>query len=55
MSEEELRKLWENKKYNTICIIRIPEREENQGRENKFEKIMMEIFSNFMREKFTLV
>ena len=44
----------DNMKRNNICIIGIPEgEEEEQGIENLFEKIMMENFPNLMREKFT--
>ena len=43
-------------KYNNICIIGIPEgEEEEQGIENLFEKIMMENFPNLMREKVTQI
>ena len=41
-------------KRNNIRIIGIPEgEEEEQGLENLFEKVMMENFPNFMREKVT--
>ena len=41
-------------KRNNICIIGIPEGEEEEERiENLFEKIMMENFPNLMREKVT--
>ena len=36
--------------YN-MDIIGIPEGEEEQGRENLFEEVMMENFPNLMREK----
>ena len=43
-------------KCNNICIIGIPEGEEDeQGIENLFEKVMMENFPNLMREKVTQV
>ena len=43
-------------KCNNICIIVIPEREEEeQGIENLFEKVMMENFPNLMREKVTQI
>ena len=43
-------------KCNNIRIIGIPEgEEEEQGIENLFEKVMMENFPNFMREKVTQV
>ena len=39
-------------KHNNICIVGIPEREENeQGIENLFEEIMMEKFPNLVKEK----
>ena len=44
----------DNMKCNNIHIIGIPEGgEEEQGIENLFEKVMMENFPNFMREKVT--
>ena len=44
----------DNMKRNNICIIGIPEgEEEEQGIENLFEKVMMENFPNLMREKVT--
>ena len=44
----------DNMKCNNICIIVIPEgEEEEQGIENLFEKVMMENFPNLMREKVT--
>ena len=48
-----LRKLQDNVKHNNICIIRIPEGEEEQRIENLFVKIMMENFPNLVREKVT--
>ena len=45
----------DNMKRNNICIIGIPEGEEEQGIENLFEKVMMENFSNLMREKVTQI
>ena len=51
-NEEGLREMQENMKRNDICIIGIPEgEEEEQGIENLFEKVMMENFPNLMREK----
>ena len=45
-----------NMKYNNICIIGIPEgEEEEQGIENLFEEVMMENFPNLMREKVTQI
>ena len=43
----------DNMKHNNICIIGIPEGEEEQGIENQFEKVMMENFPNLMTEKVT--
>ena len=55
-NEEELRELLDNMKHNNICIIGIPEGEEEyQGVENLFEKIMIENFPNSMREKVTQI
>ena len=46
----------DNVKYNNISIIGIPEgKEEEQGIENLFEKVMMENFLNLMREKVTQI
>ena len=46
----------DNMKRNHIYIIGVPEgEEEEQGIENLFEKVMMENFPNFMREKVTQV
>ena len=46
----------DNMKHNNIHIIGIPEGEEDdQGIENLFEKVMMENFPNFMREKLTQI
>ena len=45
-----------NMKRNNICIIGIPEgEEEEQGIENLFHKVMMENFPNLMREKVTQI
>ena len=41
----------DNMKRNNIRILGIPEGEEEQGRENLFEKVMMENFPNMRREK----
>ena len=55
-NEEVLRELQDNMKHNNIRIIGIPEgEEEEQGRENLFEKVMMENFPNLMREKVTQI
>ena len=46
----------DNMKWNSICIIGIPEgQEEEQGIENLFEKLMTENFPNLMREEATQV
>ena len=45
----------DNMKHNNICIIGIPEGEEEQGIENLFEKVMMENLPNLMREKVTQI
>ena len=46
----------DNMKRKNICIIGIPEgEEEEQGIENLFEKVMMENFPNLMREKGTQI
>ena len=50
-----VRKLRDDMKCNNICIIGIPEGEEDQGRDNLFEKVMMEKVPNLMREKVTQI
>ena len=50
-NEEELREMQDNMKRNNIHIIGISEREEEDGIEDLFEKVMMENFPNLMREK----
>ena len=40
-------------KCNNICIIGIPEGEEEQGIENLFEKVMTVNFPNLMKESHT--
>ena len=42
-------------KHNNTHIIGIPEREEEQGLEILFEKLVMENFPNLMREKVTQI
>ena len=43
-------------KYQNICIIGIPEgEEEGQGIENLFKKLMMENFPKMIREKVTQI
>ena len=55
-NEEGLREMQDNMKHNNICIIGVPEREEEeQGIENLFEKVRMENFPNLMREKVTQI
>ena len=54
--EEAIREMQDNMKCNNICIIGIPEgEEEEQGIENLFEKVMMENFPNLVREKVTQI
>ena len=51
-NEEGLREMQDNMKHNNICIIGIPEgEEEEQVIEILFEKVMMENFPTLMREK----
>ena len=45
--------LQDNLKCNDVCIIGMPEGEEEQGIENLIEKVMMENFPNLMTEKVT--
>ena len=55
-NEEVIREMQDNMKHNNICIIGIPEGEEEEQRiENRFEKVIMENFPNLMREKATKV
>ena len=55
-NEEAIREMQDNMKCNNIHIIGIPEREEEeQGRENLFEKVMMENFPNLRREIVTQI
>ena len=49
-NEEVIREMQDNMKCNNICIIGIPEGEE-QGIENLFEKVMMENFPNLIEKK----
>ena len=42
-------------KHKNICIIVVPEGEEEQGIENLFEKVMRENFPNLRREKVTQI
>ena len=41
--------LWENKRSN-ICLVGVPEREEEEQENWKFEKIMKENFPNLVKE-----
>ena len=44
-NEEAIREMQDNMKCNNICIIGIPEgEEEEQGIENMFEKVMLQKF-----------
>ena len=54
-NEEGLREMQDNMKCNNVCIMEIPEEEEEQGIENLFEKVMMENFPNLRREKVTQI
>ena len=55
-NEEGLREMQDSMKRNNICIIGIPEgEEEKQGIENLFEKVMMENVPNLRREKVTQI
>ena len=55
-NEEGLREMQDNMKCNNIRIIGLPEgKEEEQGLENLFEKVMMENFPNFMSKKVTQI
>ena len=50
-SGERLRNLWDNFKCSNICIIGVPEgEEEEQEMENLSEKIMKENLANLMKE-----
>ena len=50
-----LRELQDNMKHNNICIIGIPEGEEEQGIKNLLEKVIMENYLLLMREKVTQI
>ena len=50
-----VRELQDNMKHNNIWIIVMPVKEEEQGIENLFEKVMMENFPNLRREKVTQI
>ena len=53
-NEGGFREMKNNMKCNNICLIWIPEgEEEEQGIENLFERVMMENFPNLRREKVT--
>ena len=50
-NEERLRNLWDNFKCSIICIIGVPEREEEEQEiKNVFEQIMKKNFPNLMKE-----
>ena len=50
-NEDSVSSLWDNFKHYNICIIRVPEgEEEEQGIGNLFEKIMKEKFPNLVKE-----
>ena len=49
--EDSVRSLWDTFKHTNICILGVPKEEERkQGIENLCEKIMMENFSNLVKE-----
>ena len=54
-NKQVVRELPNNRKHNNIRIIGIPGGEEEQGIENRFEKVIMENFPNLMREKVTKI
>ena len=55
-NKEILRNFWYNIKYNNICIIGVPGREENRHEiEKLFEDIVAEYFPNLVKEKVTQV
>ena len=56
-NEQAVREMQDNMKHNNIHIIQIPRGGggEDQGTENLFEKVIMEYFTNLMREKVTQI
>ena len=44
--ESNIRDLWNNTKWANLCIIKIPEEENENGIENTFEEIMAKNFPN---------
>ena len=53
-NEERLRKMQYNMKHNNICVIGITQAEKEEQRiENLLQKVMMEVFPNFMRKSHT--
>ena len=48
-NKERFRNLWNNFKHSNIHIIGVPEEEEEQVKENLFEKIMKENFPNLAK------
>ena len=50
-NEDSLRDLWDNIKYINICVIGVPEKEEEKkGIEKNFEEIIVENFPNMGKE-----
>ena len=54
-NKDSLRDLWDNIKYNNICIIGIPEEKREKGAEKIFEEIIVENFPNMGKEIATQV
>ena len=53
---ERLRNILDNKEHNNIYIMAISEEEKSeQGKENRFEEVMIENFPNLVKEKHTQV
>ena len=51
-NEESLRKLWDNIKFNDICIMVIPKGEQTEQRiKNLLEEMMTKNFPNLIKEK----
>ena len=50
-NEDNIRNLWDCITCDNICIIGVPEGEEEQEVENLFEEIMMEDFPNLVKER----
>lgn len=47
--QKSIQELWYNRKQSNICVIRIPETEEN-GAEEIFEEIIVENFHKFIKD-----